>query len=98
MPEDKTDPKWVLPVLSVVAVWFGMVVIYDLVRGETPQLFEVAILVMFAALAIEKWLKRRKKADAPEPQPEESQPNMRFLCNQPKMLLKPLIKKNMKFY
>ncbi|MFC1639819.1 hypothetical protein ACFL3B_03535 [Gemmatimonadota bacterium] len=63
IPNEKSSPKWVLPFLAVVAVWFGAVTIYAFVRGETPEWLEVALFVMFAALAIERWLKNRKDAD-----------------------------------
>ena len=65
MPNDKTSPKWLLPFLTIVAIWFGATLVYDLVGGETPRLYEVAVFVLFAALSIDKWLKRRKDAGAP---------------------------------
>jgi hypothetical protein len=65
MPNDKRTEKWVLWFLTVGAVFFGVDLVYSLLRGDMPQLNEIAIFVMFAAIAVEKWLKRRKDADGP---------------------------------
>ena len=65
MPNDKRTEKWILWLLTVAAVFFGVDLVYGLLRGDMPQLNEISIFVMFAAISGDKWLKRRKDATEP---------------------------------
>ena len=65
MPNDKSTEKWILWFLTVAAVFFGADLVYSILRADTPQMYEIAIFVAFAAITVDMWLKRRKDADGP---------------------------------
>ena len=65
MPKGKTPPKWAIPFFTIVAVILGAAIVYDVVRGERPQWYQIGALVVCAWLAFVGWRKRRKDADAP---------------------------------
>jgi phosphatidylserine synthase len=60
MKANKPHATWVLWLFTVATIFFGAAAVYDLARGDRPALYEYAVLVMFAALAIDGWLKHKK--------------------------------------